>query len=31
MKFPSYLKVALLTTLNIALNAVKLGRFVWLE
>ena len=31
MKLPSYLKVALLTTLNIVLNAVTLGRFVWLE
>ena len=31
MKFPSYLKVALLTTFNIVLNAVTLGRFVWLE
>jgi hypothetical protein len=31
MKFPSYLRVALLTTSNIVLNAVTLGRFVWLE
>jgi hypothetical protein len=31
MKFLSYLRVALLTTSNIVLNAVTLGRFVWLE
>lgn len=31
MKFLSYSKVALLTTLNIVLNAVTLGRYVWLE
>jgi hypothetical protein len=31
MKFLSYLKVALLTTVNIVLNAVTLGRYVWLE
>src|SRR5215211_1732741 len=31
MKLLSYLKVALLTTSNIVLNAVTLGRFVWLE
>src|SRR3712207_7243674 len=28
---PSYLKVALATTLNIYLNAATLGRYVWLE
>ncbi len=31
MKFLSYLRVALLTTLNIVLNAATVGRFVWLE
>ncbi len=31
MKFLSYLKAALATTLNIILNAVTLGRYVWLE
>src|SRR5215211_374654 len=31
MKFLSYSRVALLTTLNIVINAVTLGRFVWLE
>ena len=31
MKSLSYLKVAFTTTLNIALNAVTLGRYVWLE
>jgi FAD/FMN-containing dehydrogenase len=31
MKFLSYLRVALFTTVNIVLNAVTLGRFVWLE
>ena len=31
MKFLSYLRVALLTTFNIVLYAVTLGRFVWLE
>ena len=31
MSFLSYLKVALLTTSNIFLNAVTLGRYVWLE
>jgi D-arabinono-1,4-lactone oxidase/FAD binding domain len=31
MKSLSYLKVAVTTTLNIALNAVTLGRCVWLE
>ncbi|MGH3088589.1 MAG: D-arabinono-1,4-lactone oxidase, partial [Rubrobacteraceae bacterium] len=31
MKFPSYPKVALSTTLNIVLNAATLGRYVWLE
>ncbi len=31
MKFASYLRVALLTTLNIVLNAATLGRYVWLE
>ncbi len=31
MRLLSYLRVALLTTLNIALNAVTLGRYVWLE
>jgi hypothetical protein len=31
MKFLSYLKVALATTLNIILNALTLGRYVWLE
>lgn len=31
MKFPSYLKVALATTLNITLNAATLGRYLWLE
>jgi L-gulono-1,4-lactone dehydrogenase len=31
MRFLSYLKVALLTTSNIFLNAVTLGRYVWLE
>ncbi len=29
--FPSYSKVALATTANIALNAATLGRYVWLE
>ncbi len=31
MKFASYLRVALLTTLNIVLNAATRGRYVWLE
>jgi FAD/FMN-containing dehydrogenase len=31
MKFLSYSRVALLTTLNIVINAVTLGRVVWLE
>ncbi len=31
LSFPSYLKVALATTLNIVLNAATLGRYVWLE
>jgi FAD/FMN-containing dehydrogenase len=31
MRFLSYLRVALATTLNIVLNAATLGRFVWLE
>jgi hypothetical protein len=31
VKFLSYLRVALLTTLNIVLNAATLGRYVWLE
>ncbi len=31
MKFLSYLKVALATTLNIVLYAATLGRYVWLE
>ncbi len=31
MKFLTYLKVALATTLNIILYAVTLGRFIWLE
>jgi hypothetical protein len=31
MKFLSYFKVALITTLNIILNALTLGRYVWLE
>jgi FAD/FMN-containing dehydrogenase len=31
MRFLSYLKVALATTLNIVLNAATFGRFVWLE
>jgi FAD/FMN-containing dehydrogenase len=31
MKFLSYFKVALVITLNIILNAVTLGRYVWLE
>lgn len=31
MEFPSYLKVALVTTVNIVLNAATLGRYVWLE
>ncbi len=31
MKFMSYLRVALLTTLNIVLNAATAGRYVWLE
>lgn len=31
MKFLSYLQGALLTTLNIILNALTFGRFVWLE
>ncbi len=31
MKFASYLRVALLTTLNIVLNAAMSGRYVWLE
>jgi FAD/FMN-containing dehydrogenase len=31
MKSLSYLKVAFTTTLNIALNAVTMGRYVWLE
>jgi len=31
MKFLSYLRVALFTTLNIVLNAATLGRYVWLE
>jgi FAD/FMN-containing dehydrogenase len=31
MKLLSYLRVALLTTLNIVLNALTLGEFVWLE
>lgn len=31
MKFPSYLKVALATTLNITFNAATLGRYLWLE
>lgn len=31
MKLLSYLHVALTTTLNVVLNALTLGRFVWLE
>lgn len=31
MKLFGYLRVALFTTLNIVLNAVTLGRYVWLE
>ena len=31
MKFASYLRVALLTTLNILLNAATSGRYVWRE
>src|SRR5919199_6540565 len=31
MKFLSYLKVALATTLNIVLYAATLGRYIWLE
>ena len=31
MKFLGYFKVALATTLNIILNAVTFGRYVWLE
>lgn len=31
IKFVSYLRVALLTTVNIVLNAVTLGRYIWLE
>ncbi len=31
MKLVSYLKAALLTTLNIVLNAATFGRYVWLE
>jgi FAD/FMN-containing dehydrogenase len=31
MKFKGYFKVALTTTYNIILNALTLGRFVWLE
>jgi D-arabinono-1,4-lactone oxidase/FAD binding domain len=31
MTFLSYLEVALLTTLNVVLNAATLGRYVWLE
>ncbi len=31
MRFPSYLRVALFTTLNIILNALTLGRYVRLE
>jgi FAD/FMN-containing dehydrogenase len=31
LKFLSYLKVALATTLNVVLNAATLGRYVWLE
>lgn len=31
MKFLGYSRVALLTTLNIVLNAATLGRYVWLE
>lgn len=31
MRFLSYLKVALATTLNVTLNAATLGRYLWLE
>ena len=31
MTLLSYLMVALATTLNIVLNALTLGRYVWLE
>ena len=31
MRFPSYLRVAFFSTLNIILNALTLGRYVWLE
>jgi D-arabinono-1,4-lactone oxidase/FAD binding domain len=31
VRFPSYLRVALFTALNIILNALTLGRYVWLE
>jgi hypothetical protein len=31
VRFPSYSRVALLTTMNIILNAVTLGRYVLLE
>src|ERR671916_1916580 len=31
MRFLSYFKVTLLTTVNVVLNAVTLGRYVWLE
>ncbi len=31
MKVPSYLRVALHTTLNVILNAVTLEDYVWLE
>jgi len=31
MKLTSYMRVAFATTFNIILNALTLGRYVWLE